>query len=162
MLLRILIADDHTVLRTTLKTVLETHADWQVCGEAANGLEAVQKAADLKPDVIILDLAMPKMDGLQAASQISTAFPHLPILIYTNYDLSREAKLGARKHGVRQVINKGASPGLLVKAIAALQNDKLRDSSWGTPLRPCRNDSVRLTDRAPSTAPEGRPTEDQP
>jgi len=156
LLLRILIADDHTVLRTTLKTVLETHAGWQVCGEAANGLEAVQKAAELKPDVIILDLAMPKLDGLQAASQISTAFPHLPILIYTNYTLPREAKLEARKHGVRQVINKGAAPDLLVKALVALQNDKLRDSALVTPLRQRRNDSMRSTDGAPSTVRNGQ------
>jgi DNA-binding NarL/FixJ family response regulator len=119
--LRILIADDHRVLRIALKAWLETHAGWLVCAEATNGLEAVQKAAELKPDVIILDLAMPKMDGLQAASQISSASPDMPILVYTNYAVSPEAKLEAKKHGARAVINKGASPEQLINALESRQ-----------------------------------------
>jgi DNA-binding NarL/FixJ family response regulator len=122
--LRILIADDHMGMRTALKAWLETHAGWQICGEATNGLEAVQKAAELKPDVIILDLAMPKMDGLQAAGQISSASPTVPILVYTNYAVSQEAKLEAKKHGVREVINKGASPNQLVDAVELLQGQR--------------------------------------
>jgi DNA-binding NarL/FixJ family response regulator len=102
--------------------MLETHADWQVCGEAANGLEAVQKAGELKPDIIILDFAMPEMDGLQAASQISSAFPNLPILIYTNYALSSEAILEAKRHGVRQVVNKGSLVNHLMSAVETLLN----------------------------------------
>ena len=124
LLLRILVADDHEGLRTSLKAWLETHAGWQVCGEATDGLEAVQKAAELKPDVIILDLAMPKMDGLQAASQISSASPTVPILVYTNYSVSPEAELEAKKHGVREVINKGASPNQLANAVELLHGQR--------------------------------------
>ena len=119
MLLRILIADDHAPLLEMLKALIETHAGWQVCGEAKNGLEAVQKAAELKPDVIILDLSMPGLDGLQAASQISLATPGVPILIYTNHAVSPQAKVEAQKHGVRDIINKTALDQLISAVEAA-------------------------------------------
>jgi two-component system response regulator NreC len=119
--LRILIADDHSVLRATLKAMLETHAGWQVCGEATNGLEAVRKAADLKPDVIILDLSMPKLSGFEAASQIAANNPEVPILIYTQHAVSPEAKLEAKKNGARDVINKEA-PHQLLSALKAIHN----------------------------------------
>jgi len=83
-------------------------------------LEAVQKAAELKPDVIILDLSMPGLDGLQAASQISLATPVIPILIYTNHAVSPQAKLEAKKHGVRDIINKTALD-QLISAVEAAQ-----------------------------------------
>jgi DNA-binding NarL/FixJ family response regulator len=124
LLSRILIADDHVMLRRTLKTLLETHVDWLVCGEAATGLEAVQKAAELKPDLIILDLSMPELTGLEAACQIFSASPNVPILIYTNYACSPETKLEAMKNGVRQVINKGASPDELVRAVETLLSQR--------------------------------------
>jgi DNA-binding NarL/FixJ family response regulator len=92
---RILIADDQELVRKMLKTLLETHADWEVCAEAANGLEAVQKAAELQPDIIILDLAMPEMDGLHAAREILSNNPAVPILLHTNHafsSLALEAK----------------------------------------------------------------------
>ena len=77
MLVRILIADDSAKVREMLKALLETRTGWQVCAEAANGLESVEKAAELKPDVIILDLSMPEVDGLQAAVRIAAASPHV-------------------------------------------------------------------------------------
>ena len=120
MLMRILIADDYEPLREMLKALLETHAGWEVCGEATDGREAVQKAAELKPDVIILDLSMPTMDGVQAANRISLDAQGVPILIYTNYAISQEAKLEAKKHGIWDVINKDA-PSQLVRAIEAVQ-----------------------------------------
>jgi DNA-binding NarL/FixJ family response regulator len=93
---RILIADDQEMVRKMLRALLETHTDWQVCAEAANGLEAVQKAAELKPDAIILDLAMPEMDGLHAAREILSNSPTLPILLHTNHAFSTLA-LEAKK-----------------------------------------------------------------
>lgn len=135
MLSRILIADDHAILRRALKIALEAHRGWQVCGEATNGLEAVEKAAELKPDLIILDLAMPKMDGLQAASEIFSASPDLPILIYTNYAFSLEAKLEARKRGVRQIINKAASLDQLLSTVEMALNqpaDSVQARAAGT------------------------------
>jgi len=129
---RILIADDNAVVRTTLKALLETQAGWYVCGDVTNGLEAVQKAAELKPDLIILDLAMPEMNGLQAASQISSVSPGLPILIYTNYAFSPETKLDAMKSGVREIINKCASPGQLISAVETLLSKKRRSEAEAT------------------------------
>jgi two-component system chemotaxis response regulator CheY len=106
-----------------LRTLLETQAGWQVCAEAANGLEAVQKAAELKPDVIILDLAMPEMDGLHAAREILSNTPAVPILLHTNHAFSSLA-LEAKKNGIREVINKSISQQELVSAVEALLNER--------------------------------------
>lgn len=129
MLSRILIADDQGLVRSALKALLEAHADWQVCGEAASGPEAVQKAAELNPDIIILDVAMPKTDGLQAAREISSASPDVPIVIYTNYVFPPEAKLDAAKLGVRQVINKGAPGAQLVTAVERVLSQETSSST---------------------------------
>ena len=147
---RILVADDHGIVRKALKADLEAHADWQVCAEAANGLEAAQKAAQLKPDAIILDLAMPEMDGLQAAHQIFSASPEVPILIYTAHAFSPEAKLEARKIGVRDVVNKGGSPHELISAVEALLGQK-----------PCPEAVATAIGQSPGAGPGGlgQPTE---
>jgi len=101
---RILIADDSSVTRKTLLELLHTHG-WQVCGQAENGLEAVRMAAELKPDVVILDLAMPSMDGLTAAREISQAHPTIPIVMHTFHDLP-QLELEAKKNGVRRIVPK--------------------------------------------------------
>jgi DNA-binding NarL/FixJ family response regulator len=129
---QILIADDDTTVRTTLKALLETHADWHVCGEAKNGIEAVERAAELNPDVIILDLAMPGINGLQAASQIHSRSADVPILIYTNYAFTPQATLDAKKSGVRQIIEKGASPDQLMRAVETLLNKQARNAAAAT------------------------------
>jgi DNA-binding NarL/FixJ family response regulator len=120
---RILIADDHSLVRKVLKTTLENHSDWQVCGQATNGLEAVQKAAELHPDLIILDFAMPVMDGLGAARQILSASPSVPILIFTNYYFP-SLLLEADSVGVRQVIDKGLAGNELFFAVETLLTGK--------------------------------------
>ena len=118
---RILIADDHSLVRKVLKTTLENHSGWQVCAQATNGLEAVQKAAELQPDLIILDFAMPLMDGLKAARRILSASPGVPILIFTNYYLP--SLVGeAEAAGVRQVIDKGLAGHELVLAVETMLN----------------------------------------
>src|SRR3981081_2803002 len=68
--LRILIADDHDLMRRGVKTLLESHAGWEICGEAKTGREAVAQAADLKPDILILDIGMPDLNGVEAARRI--------------------------------------------------------------------------------------------
>jgi DNA-binding NarL/FixJ family response regulator len=118
---RILIADDQVLVRKMLKTLLETHADWQVCAEAANGIEAAEKAAQLNPDIIILDLAMPEMDGLHAAREILSNNPAVPILLHTNHAFSSLA-LEAKKNGIREVVNKSASERELIGAVESLLN----------------------------------------
>lgn len=83
---RILVADDHHVVRAGLRSLLESKSEWEVCGEAANGREAVEKAAKLKPDVAVLDIAMPLLNGVEATRQILKVSPKTAILILTMHD----------------------------------------------------------------------------
>lgn len=116
---RILIADDHPAIRKVLRALIESHGEWQVCGEASNGFEAMAKAAELKPDLIILDLAMPVVDGIRAAREISSALPGLPILMHTMHG-SPAVNLEAKKAGVTRVVSKGESGENLIGAIEEL------------------------------------------
>jgi DNA-binding NarL/FixJ family response regulator len=84
--MRILIADDHEIVRKGVRTILESRKNTSVCGEAANGEEAVRKAAELRPDLIILDHSMPILDGLGATSQIREILPETPILILSMHE----------------------------------------------------------------------------
>jgi DNA-binding NarL/FixJ family response regulator len=83
---RILVADDHEMVRQGLRAVLEAHPGWEVCGEAANGLEAVSQAHALKPDIVVLDFAMPELNGLGAARQIRQELPQIEVLILTMHE----------------------------------------------------------------------------
>lgn len=116
---RILIADDSPMMRTTLRALLESRQDWQICYEASNGLEAVQGAATLRPDLVILDLTMPVMDGLQAAREISSSYPEITILMHTNH-ASAALLQQAGKHGIRKIVSKGGRGNDIVAAIEAL------------------------------------------
>src|SRR3984885_3295100 len=97
--LRILLVDDEKMVRSALKRLLSAHSEWKVVGEATDGLDAVSKARDLKPDVIIMDVTMPEMNGLQATPEIKKENPSIEILIFTQHDsdqIVREAqKAGA-------------------------------------------------------------------
>jgi DNA-binding NarL/FixJ family response regulator len=97
--LRILIADDHEVARRGVRQLLETHPGWDVVGEAAAGEEAVTRAAELKPDVVVLDITMPGLSGLGAARQILKSHPRTEVLILTMHE---------SEHMVRQVLDTGA------------------------------------------------------
>jgi DNA-binding NarL/FixJ family response regulator len=102
---RILIVDDNEALRRALKQILSEHDNWIVCGEAANGAEAVELAARLKPDALLLDFKMPIMNGLDAAREIIKNDPALPIAMYT-LDQNTQFELQAQRIGVRKVISK--------------------------------------------------------
>ncbi len=112
---KILIAEDNKHLRRVLRVLLESREGWKICGEAENGREAVSMATQHHPDVILLDLVMPQMDGLAAAREISKMLPETPILMHTLF-ASTHLELEAKKHGVRRVIPK-ASGQTLVPAI---------------------------------------------
>lgn len=116
MIARILIADDHEMMRTVLRHLIDSHEGWQVCSEARNGGEAVAKAADLHPDVIILDLAMPIMDGVQAAREIVRNMPNAKIVMFTLHS-SAELEKAAGQVGIKRVISKARDGKTLLQAI---------------------------------------------
>jgi NarL family two-component system response regulator YdfI len=119
---RILIADDSAVTRKALRTILDNHSEWTVCGEAANGRKALLMADELKPDMVILDLAMPMLDGFRSAAEIVKILPSVPILIYTLHDLP-QMELEAKKFGVRAVVSKAADQSVLVETVERLLVD---------------------------------------
>lgn len=106
---RILIVDDHELVRKGIRTLLESHTEWRVCGEATNGRDAVAKTARLKPDVVILDIRMPGLSGLQAIPEILKSSPRTKILVLTMHDSGCMAS---------RVLAAGAS-GLVLKSDAA-------------------------------------------
>ena len=122
---RILIADDSSSVRSIIRKLVESHSSlWKVCAEAANGAEAVQKAMELKPDLVIIDLQMPVLDGISASARIAKSLPRTPILINTIYK-SDYVDLEAKNAGVREVISK-AEPGRLLRALEAVLGKKSR------------------------------------
>ena len=122
MAIRILIVDDHPVVRHGLRTLLEVQEGWEVIGEAVDGLEALEKAERLSPDVILLDISMPKMNGVEACRLIRKAQPASEILIVTQHDsaqMMREAQeAGARGY----VVKSNAGRDLLAAVEAASQH----------------------------------------
>ena len=113
---RLLVADDHPVVRDGLVAMLSTQPDFVVVGEAATGAEAVERAAALTPDVVLLDLEMPGMDGVQALRQIRAARPDAPVIVFTALDTD-ERILGAVQAGAQGYLLKGAPRDELFKAI---------------------------------------------
>lgn len=116
---KILIADDNALVRKLLRIMLEGQRGWQICAEASNGSEAVLKAQESKPDAVILDFAMPLLDGLDAAREITRTLPSVPILLFTLYD-SPEMTLAAKEAGVSRVLPKTASGLPLIQAMRDL------------------------------------------
>jgi two-component system response regulator NreC len=122
---RILIADDNKRFRTFLKTLLERHEGWSVCGASKNGDEAVQKAIKLKPDVILLDIEMPKLDGLSACRLIRERVPTSKILILTVYQSLELARIAAES-GAWGYVSKSLISRDLVPAIEAMMSRLLQ------------------------------------
>lgn len=99
-MVRILVADDSPAVRRCLRGLLNHHADWEVCDEASNGKEAVERFEKVRPDIIVLDFQMPEMNGLEAARHIVDLSPKTPILMVTIH-LSQQLSEEARKVGIR-------------------------------------------------------------
>ena len=116
---RILIADDSQPVRCGLRTLLGLNSDWQVCGEAVDGADAVEKAQQLAPDLILMDFSMPQMDGVEAARKIAESGTDIPILLFT-LNLSPQLVRLARNAGLRGAISK-SEISKLPYAIKALQ-----------------------------------------
>ena len=102
---RILIAEDRQQMRNTLRNLFTLYSTWDVCGEAADGRQAVDAAVALKPDLVLLDYKMPNGDGIEAASELKQKLPNTPVVIFTLYKTA-ELESRARKVGVRAVIGK--------------------------------------------------------
>lgn len=106
MVTKILIADDNVLIRRGLRKLLQTHDGWEVCGEASDGQEAIQKSRALVPDVIVLDFLMPGVNGIEAAKEISEMSPKIPILLWSMY-LSPQLFETARSAGISGILPKG-------------------------------------------------------
>jgi DNA-binding NarL/FixJ family response regulator len=104
---QILIVDDSPFLRRSIRSSIEQNTDWQVCGEAENGQVAIEKTKELHPDLIILDLAMPIMNGLDAARHIAGFAPGVAIVLFTMHG-SRELSKYAELIGIKQVLSKSS------------------------------------------------------
>jgi len=102
---RILIADDHKVMRRTLRNLFSHYDKWDVCGEAADGKEAVDAAAELRPDLVLLDYKMPNKDGIEAASEIKQKLPETSVVIFT-LNKTHELEAKAQLVGVRAIVGK--------------------------------------------------------
>ena len=120
---RIVIADDHPVVRQGLKSLLGEHAGWEVVGEAADGEEAVEMVDRLTPDVVVLDVTMPRMHGLEACRQIRESVPGCEVLIVTQHDspqMMREAVLC----GAKGYVVKSNAPRDLLAAVEAVSQHR--------------------------------------
>jgi DNA-binding NarL/FixJ family response regulator len=122
-MLQILIADDHEVARRGIRALLESHPGWEVCAEAKDGREAIDLADKMKPDLILLDIGMPVLNGLEAARQILATSPDAVILILTMHD-SDQVVREVLKAGVRGFLLKSDAGRDLVAAVEALQRQR--------------------------------------
>ena len=115
-MVRILIVDDHAVLRRSLRLLLAQRADWEVCGEAIDGLDAIQQAGQLLPDVILLDISLPHLTGLEAAMQIRKNAPGVRIVIVSQHDPvqmeSRALDVGAHAYVTKLNLSRDLLPAI--------------------------------------------------
>ena len=117
--IRVLIADDHTLVRDGIRSLLALTADIEIVGEAADGREAVEKIRQLMPDIVLMDLAMPTMGGLEAARRVRKEFPATKVLVLTQYDDS-EYVIPVIEAGARGFVSKMSSSSELASAIQAV------------------------------------------
>jgi len=115
----VLIVDDNRYIRQALCEQFERESDFEVCGEAENGKEAIAKARELHPDLIVLDLSMPVVNGLDAARELKRLMPDVPIIMFTSYcDSSTEQQI--RLVGISEVVSKSQPAAILVSKARSL------------------------------------------
>jgi len=130
---RVLLVDDHRILREGLRDLIETETEWPVCGEAADGLEAVEMAAALQPQVVVMDINMPRLNGFEATAQVCSRLPEIRVVALS---LHTDATIVARmlRAGARGFVPKASAYEELVTAIGAVLSGKVYVSPLVTGL----------------------------
>jgi DNA-binding NarL/FixJ family response regulator len=126
---RILIAEDEPAVRNAIRTALQLHSSYEVCGEATNGAEALEQAAALAPDLIILDLSMPVMNGVEVASTLRSRMPAVPIVLYTMFDDVLGKSLAATLGIAATVSKTDGLPKLLARIQGLLESSSVAQAS---------------------------------
>jgi two-component system invasion response regulator UvrY len=121
--MRILIADDHLAVRCGLRALIETCKDWQVCAEAIDGDDAVQLTKTLRPDVVVLDISMPKLNGFAAARVIKELYPDTRILVYSIHHSDAFVK-EAQRIGIEGYVTKAEDPAIFLTAVASVERNR--------------------------------------
>jgi DNA-binding NarL/FixJ family response regulator len=113
---KVLIVDDNAYVRKSVRWTIEHDLRWQVCGEASNGVEGISAATRMKPDIIVLDLSMPVMNGIEAARELKKLIPSIHLLMFTSFDtpILQEA---AREVGIEEFVPKSSGAMLLVQSL---------------------------------------------
>jgi DNA-binding NarL/FixJ family response regulator len=127
---RILIADDHEIVRKGVSSLLLSRQNFEICGEAANGEEAVQQVRQLEPDLVVLDVTMPVLDGISAAKRIHKMRPSTPILILSMHE-GREMIRAAKQAGAQAFVTKNHVSSVLLKAVDAVLEGQTFFSAQG-------------------------------
>jgi DNA-binding NarL/FixJ family response regulator len=113
---RVLVVDDHEVMRMGIRNLLESVPNWSICAEASNGHEAVEKAFQFEPDVIVMDITMPGMNGLDAAGEIGKSRPDIPVILFSLH-LSEDLTSHFNRGGIRGAVGKSEAARDLVEAV---------------------------------------------
>jgi DNA-binding NarL/FixJ family response regulator len=143
-MIRVLIVDDHAVVRRGLAQLLETTDDLRLAGEAADGEDAVERAAELRPDVVLMDLSMPGMDGVQAISRILAVHPEAHVLVLTSFS-DQNRILDALQAGAEGYLLKHAEPETILSGVREVVEG-------GSPLDPKAARVLLTSRRSPRTA----------
>ena len=118
--MRILVVDDHALIRAGISSVLSSNESLEVCGEAVDGQDAIEKARELVPDLVVMDISMPRVNGLDATREIKRSLPGVEVLVVTQHDSSEMARQ-AFKAGASGYVVKTAIHTTLLDAVAKLQ-----------------------------------------